>query len=457
MQRPTLKKNELYDTEIEDITNEGSGVARCNGMTVFIPDTAVGDKLRCRIVKVKSSYCYGIVDELYEQGESRIKPDCPVSRQCGGCCFRHISYDEECRIKDKFIRDSFERIGRLFPEYLPFMGCENTDNYRNKAQYPVAELNGRAVCGFYARRSHRVVEYHHCRLQPEIFLDILETIMAYVNIKKIPAYNEVTLQGLLRHIFIRRGEHSGEIMVCLVVTSLKKAEVFGDLPPLLVSQFKDIKTVVLNENPKNTNVILGTKLKPIYGSGEMTDVMCGNRIKLSPLSFYQVNTLQAERLYKAAETLAELDKDDVLLDLYCGAGTIGLSMAAKVKRLMGVEMIPQAIENAKQNALANGIDNAEFICADAKKAAAILYDKGVRPDVIIADPARKGCDREALEYMSKMSPKRIVMISCNHTTAARDCAILGELGYKTEKVMGVDMFPRTGHVETVCLLTHDPC
>ncbi|MBQ8967616.1 23S rRNA (uracil(1939)-C(5))-methyltransferase RlmD [Ruminococcus sp.] len=449
-----LKKNDIIPLEIVDVTNEGNGVGRYNGVAIFVPAVAVGDVISCRIVKVKSSYCYGKVESFTHMAGCRIETDCPVSKYCGGCSFRHITYEEECRLKESFIRSSFERIGKLEPEYLPFVGCKDIDLYRNKAQYPVADENGAAVCGFYARRSHRVVKYTGCKLQPAVFSEIVDTIISYVNSKHIPAYNEIALTGLLRHIYLRRGAHSGEIMVCLVITDLKKADVFGDLVPLLLEKFKDIRTVLLNENPRNTNVILGSKMKFLYGDGTITDIMCGNKISISPLSFYQVNTIQAELLYSKAAEFAQLTADTELLDLYCGTGTIGLSMARQVKKLFGVEIIQPAIDNAVLNAQNNGIDNAEFICGDAGKVAKILYDRGERPNVIIADPARKGCDRDSLEYMAKMSPDRIVMISCNHTTAARDCAILGELGYSCDKVVGVDLFPRTTHVECVILLSN---
>lgn len=448
-----LRKNDIIELEITDISNDGNGVGHYNGITIFVPAVAVGDVISCRIVMVKKSFCYGRVENLINPSEDRIESDCPVSKYCGGCSFRHISYEAECLAKDKFIRDSFERIGKLSPEYLSFCGCKDTGLYRNKAQYPVADDNGKAVCGFYARRSHRVVEYTRCRLQPEIFSDIVEFIMAYVNENHVPAYNEVALKGLLRHIYLRRGAYSGQIMVCLVVTDFKKAKVFGKLAVLLTEKFTDIKTVVLNENSKNTNVILGTKMKALVGDGTITDTMCGNTISISPLSFYQVNTQQAELLYYKAAEFAGLTPDSTLLDLYCGTGTIGLSMARQVKKLVGVEVIQAAIDNANVNAKTNGITNAEFICGDAGTVAKVLYERGERPDVIIADPARKGCDRLSLEYMAKMSPDRIVMISCNHTTAARDCAILGELGYSCDKVMGFDLFPRTTSVETLILLT----
>ncbi|MBR1864653.1 MAG: 23S rRNA (uracil(1939)-C(5))-methyltransferase RlmD, partial [Ruminococcus sp.] len=419
----TPKKNDIVRLEITDVSNEGNGVGRYEDMTVFVPATAVGDVIDCRLVKIKSSYCYGRTERLISPSEHRTVADCEVSRLCGGCCFRHMSYEEECRLKNKFIMDSFQRIGKLSPQYLPFIPAERVDGYRNKAQFPVADKDGRAVCGFYAKRSHRVVEFTGCRLQPVSFGGIVSMVIDFVNSRGIPAYDEVSLKGLLRHICIRRGEHSGETMVCLVVTSIERAVVLEELVEPLVRAFPEIRSVVLNENSRNTNVILGTRLRVLYGTGTIDDIMCGNRVTLSPLSFYQVNTVQAERLYSAAAELAELDSGTELLDLYCGTGTIGLSMAGRVRKLIGVEIIPQAIENAKLNAVNNGIDNAEFFCGDAGEIAQRLFERGERPDVIIADPARKGCDSRSLEYMARMAPDRIVYISCNHTTAARDCAV----------------------------------
>ncbi len=447
-----LKKNDEILLEITDITNEGNGVGRHDGVAVFVAAAAVGDVINCRIVKVCKSYCYGIIIDIIKSSPFRTEDNCPVSKTCGGCSFRHFSYEQECEVKDRFVKASFERIGKLHPEYESFLGCEKQSHYRNKAQYPVGLQDGKAVCGFYAKRSHRICSHMDCDLQPKVFAQIVESVMIYVNKNGIMPFDEQTGNGLLRHIYLRRGEHSGEIMLCLVVTSISKAKCLEELAHEITKSFPEIKSVVLNENPNNTNVILGKKNVIVSGSETITDIMCGNTITISPQSFYQVNTVQAEKLYAAAKEYAQLDNSTILLDLYCGAGTIGLSMCRDVKKLIGVEIVPQAIENAKLNVKLNNITNAEFICGDAGKVAKILFERGERPNVIIADPARKGCDRQSLEYMAKMQPDRIVMISCNHTTAARDCAILGELGYKTEIVRGVDLFPRTTHVECVILL-----
>lgn len=448
-----LKKNEIVTIEITGMTNEGNGVGRYNGIAVFVPFTSVGDIITCKIVKVNKNYCYGIINSLIEPSSQRIEPDCPVFSKCGGCSFRHFTYEEELRIKQDFVTESFKRIGKIDVEYEEILGNEKVNCYRNKAQYPVSEIDGKVICGFYSKRSHRVIDYIDCKLQPKVFSDIVKDVIRFANKHSIPPYNEELNRGLLRHIYIRRGENSGEIMVCFVVTSIAESGQFNQLAIELSKKYADIKSIVLNENTKKTNVILGEKLKTIYGSDTITDTMCGNKIEISPLSFYQVNTTQAENLYEIAKQYADLKGEELLLDLYCGAGTIGLSMARDARKLIGVEIIPQAIENAKRNAKQNDIKNSEFICGDAGKIAKILFDRGEKPVVIIADPARKGCDFETLQYMAKMSPKRIVMISCNHATAARDCAILETLGYKTDKFRAVDMFPRSTHVECVCLLT----
>ena len=435
------------------MTAEGSGIGRIDGMVVFVPLTAVGDTVRVKIVKAKKTYAYGIIDTIITPAAERISPDCPVFAKCGGCTFRHINYNAELSLKDGFVCDSFKRIGGFDElEIGHTMGCEAVDNYRNKAQYPVADLNGQAVCGFYARNSHRVVPFTACRLQAPIFESIVNEVLKYANAHGIPAYNELNGKGLLRHIYLRRGFHTFEIMLCLIVSKKSALKNFQPMFEELMQLFPDIKSCCININSENTNVILGNKTVFAYGMPEITDIMCGNSISLSPLSFYQVNTPQAELLYKIARDYAELNENDTLLDLYCGAGTIGLSMASSVKKLIGVEIIPEAVENARKNAAANNINNAEFICGDASEISQTLASRGERPDVIVVDPPRKGCDSMTLEAIVKMSPSRIVMISCNPATAARDCAMLNEMGYVPRKIQPVDLFPRTGHVETVVFL-----
>lgn len=444
-----FKKNDFTELEITDVTAEGNGVGRSDGIIIFVQGTAVGDRIRAKIVKVTKNYCYGIVDKMLEQSPDRIQPDCEVYKTCGGCSFRHISYEAETALKEKIVHDAIERIGKVTTEFEPILPCSPCDNYRNKAQYPVAEIDGKIVCGFYSKRSHRVVPFTKCRLQPKEFSYIADTITEFLTERKISAYNEITHKGIVRHIYLRKGFHSGEVMVCLVVTKDISSRL-KELVHLLIEKFPYITNISLNINSSVTNVILGKKVIKLYGKETITDIMCGNKIKLSPLSFYQVNTLQAEKLYEIAKEYAELKGNEILLDLYCGAGTIGLSMADSVKKLIGVEIIPEAVENAKHNAKLNHIENAEFFCGDAGEIASKLDEK---PNVIIIDPPRKGCDTTTLDTIIHMSPEKIVMISCNPSTAGRDCNYFEQNGYKVKKVRAVDLFPRTGHVETVCLLS----
>lgn len=449
-----MKKNEFYTLEITGMTSEGNGVGKApDGMAVFVPLTAVGDVISCKIVKVAKSYAYGIIDSIITPSPDRIESSCPVSSKCGGCTFRHISYEAELKIKDKLVRDAFERIGGFSDVcFEEIKGCPDPDFYRNKAQYPVSEADGKAVCGFYAKRSHRVVPFTGCRLQPDIFSEIAERTMALVNEHRIKPYNEENCSGILRHLYLRRGFHSGEIMVCFVV----KQNIAKQLKPVaetLCKEFGDIKSVVMNINPKNTNVILGSENSTILGSELINDTLCGNSIELSPMSFYQVNTQQAENLYACAKEYADLNGSETVLDLYCGAGTIGLSFADKAEKIIGCEIVPEAIVNAKKNARVNGHENAEFFCGDAGEFAAKLAADGVKPDAAVIDPPRKGCDELTLDSLVKMSPSRIVMISCNPATAARDAKYLCEKGYALKKVRAFDLFGRTGHVECVALMS----
>ncbi|MBD5139634.1 MAG: 23S rRNA (uracil(1939)-C(5))-methyltransferase RlmD [Ruminococcus sp.] len=449
-----MKKNEIFTIEITGMTAEGNGVGHTeDGMAVFVPLTAVGDVISCKIVKVTKSFAYGIIDRIIAPSPDRAENGCPVSAKCGGCTFRHMSYSAELEVKDKLVRDAFLRLGGF--ENIPFEEIcgGDEDFYRNKAQYPVAEKDGKAVCGFYSKRSHRVVPFTECRLQPKIFGEITEECLRLANEKKIPAYNEENGSGVLRHIYIRRGFHSGEIMVCFVVKNKSRQSDFSGIAKKLSDKFGDVKSVVMNINPKKTNVIMGTENIVLFGSGEITDILCGKKITLSPMSFYQVNTAQAELLYRQGMEYAGLTGSETVLDLYCGAGTIGLAFSDRAGKIIGCEIVPEAIENAKRNAELNGVKNAEFYCGDAGELSQKLADEGIVPDVAVIDPPRKGCDKLTLDSLVRMSPKRIVMISCNPATAARDAKYLAENGYEVKKARAFDLFPRTGHVETVVLLS----
>ncbi len=451
-----LAKNDIITLEITALTNEGSGVGHYKedssdgrGIAVFVPLTAVGDVISCRVVKVLRSYAYGRVEGILTASPDRAEDGCPVYAKCGGCCFRHISYEAELRAKQGFVQDAFMRLGGLSPEFLSIQGSESPEGYRNKLQMPVSKQDGRTVCGFYSERSHRVVPVEKCALQPELFAEITRFVTEQADRLRISVYNEEKHEGVLRHIYLRRGHYSGEVCLCLVAR--RKVPEFERLAKAAAERFPEITGVVLNINRDRTNVILGEEEQVLFGRAEIKDTMCGVNVEISPKSFYQVNTPAAEALYRQAAEFAQ-PEGKLLLDLYCGAGTIGLSMAGKARRLIGAEIVPQAVENARENAERNSVKNAEFICADAGQAAQQLERSGERPDVIILDPPRKGCSENTLTACAGMQPERIVMISCNAATAARDCKRLAELGYTAAVVRPFDLFPRTSHVECVVLI-----
>lgn len=452
-----LQKNQLLTLRIERLSNDGSGVAHSSeGEAVFVPGTAPGDEAQVRIVKDCGRYAFGILDKLLTPSPDRIPVDCAVAGPCGGCSLRHLDYAAELRAKQESVADAFRRIGGLDVPVLDALPSLEVDRYRNKVQFPVGRDKDGAPCiGFYAGRTHRIVPCPDCKLQPGVLNDIGNTLCAFFAAHGIQPYDEERGKGLVRHIFLRRGAHSGQIMVCLVCTRPKLPH-SDELVTLLREKFRDIATILINVNAKKTNVILGEESVTLYGPGCIEDTLCGVPVRLGPLSFYQVNTLAAERLYGVAAEYAQLEPDDVLLDLYCGMGTIGLSMADHCRELIGVEIIPEAIDSAKANAARMGdavAAKSRFFCADAGEAAARLAAEGLRPDVIMLDPPRKGCDETTLSAVVQMSPRRVVYVSCNPSTAARDAAWLGQHGYRAEKVQPVDLFPRTKHVEAVLLLT----
>ena len=452
-----LQKNQILTLRIERLSSDGSGVAHSpDGETVFVPGAAPGDEADVRIVKDCKRYAFGILDHLRTPSPDRIPVDCAVAGPCGGCSLRHLDYTAELRAKQENVTDAFRRIGGLDVPVLDICPSPEVDRYRNKVQFPVGlDKNGNPCIGFYAGRTHRIVPCPDCKLQPGVLNDIGNALCRFFAENGIQPYNEETGQGLVRHIFLRRGAHSGQIMVCLVCTrpNLPHADA---LCTRLREQFADIATILLNVNSKNTNVILGTETHTLYGPGYIEDTLCGVPVQLGPLSFYQVNTLAAERLYGIAAQYAQLTPDDLLLDLYCGMGTIGLSMVDHCRELVGVEIVPEAIESAKANAARMGDAVAAkscFFCADAGQAATRLAAEGLHPDVVMLDPPRKGCDEATLSAVVRMAPRRVVYVSCNPATAARDAAWLEQNGYHAEKVQPVDLFPRTKHVEAVLLLT----
>ncbi len=458
----TFEKNRIIPLEITSLSNDGNGVGHVEGMAVFVAGAVVGDLLDVRLVKLNKSYAFGIIERIHKPSPHRIEPDCAVCKSCGGCDFRAMTYEAELASKQGFVQDAMNRLGGLNISVEPILPSPTENGYRNKVQYPVARLgDGKVTAGFYASRSHRVIPCPDCHLQPELLNGIIRTLCRLMEQMKVSVYDEATGKGLVRHLYLRHGVHSGEVMVCLVCNG-RKLPRQDEFVEKLLQKHREITTVVLNVNTKNTNVVTGTENIVLFGPGYIRDTMCGVPVQLDPLAFYQVNTLGAEQLYGVAAQYATENTDSaaptgkgLLLDLYCGAGTIGLSMADRFERLIGVEIVPQAVENARSNAAAMGLDEsqARFLCADAGTAAAQLAAEGLKPDVIVLDPPRKGCDTATLDAVLQMEPTRVVMVSCNASTAARDVRYLADHGYQVQKVKPVDMFPRTKHVETIVLLS----
>ena len=445
-----LNKNDDIELHIDSVSLTGSGVGRYNGLAVFVPATAPGDFIKAHIIKAKKSYAVGKCIKITEPSPDRTENDCPAYPGCGGCSFRHMSYGAELKLKADAVRDAFSRIGGLNVDLKPIIGAESPDGYRNKAQYPVGRENGKLKIGFYSRRSHRIVDCRACRLAPPEFEKILGITAEWIEKYNISVYDEISKSGALRHIYLRKAFATGEIMLCLVSAQENLPNTDALLDALKSEE--SIKSVLININSDDTNAVLGDRCICLFGDGCITDILCGVKVRISPLSFYQVNTLAAEQLYGIAAEYAQLQPDDLLLDLYCGMGTIGLSMVDRCRSLTGVEIVPEAIDSAKANAARMGeavAARSRFFCADAGKAASQLAAEGLHPDVIVLDPPRKGCDEATLSAVVAMSPRRVVYVSCNPSTAARDAKWLETQGYRTEKVQPVDLFPRTKHVECV--------
>lgn len=445
-----MKKNDIIKLEITDISYEGSGIGKYDGVAVFVPLTAVGDIIEARVLKVKKNYAFAKCEQIIEMSKHRTDADCGVFARCGGCVFRHIDYEAEVELKQNRVMQTMHRIGKVTVDPNPIIFAESPDRYRNKAVYPVAEGG---ELGFYSNHSHRTIPCGDCLLHPAIFYKAGGVFTAFIKKYNVSVYNEQTTKGLLRRFYIRYGKETGEIMVCVVING-------NDLPnkDVLVKDLLDalgesLKSVVLNVNTKNTNVILGDKNILVYGREYIYDILCGVKVRISPHSFYQVNHDMAELLYKkAAEYACPAGKN--ILDLYCGAGTIGISMAKDAKNIIGVEIVDAAVRDAVINAKENNITNARFICGDAAVAAKQLKQENIPADVVILDPPRKGCAEDLLETVANdFAPERIVYVSCDVATLARDTAILETLGYKLQEYTPVDMFPRTAHVETVALMT----
>ena len=451
-----LIKNQIYETVITDYTAEGQGVAHVEGCAVFVPNAIAGEKCRIRIEKMGKTWAAGKIVEILEKSPHRVERACPISASCGGCDFHHMDYEEETRLKAERVRQALNRIGGETLEEMPILSAPTCEGYRNKAQYPVACKKNKACAGFFKAGTHEVVENQRCLILPEETDRVKDVVTDYVNQFRVTVYDEATQKGLLRHIYVRRGAVSRQILVCLVINGRKLPRVEELINRL--QKIPGFTTLVLSVNTKAGNAVLGDEFITLHGPGYIEDTLCGLNFRLSPRSFYQVNHHQAQRLYETAIERAGITKEDTVLDLYCGVGTITLAMAKSAGKVIGVEVIPQAVQDARENAARNSIENAEFFCGDAGQAALELERKGIKADVVIVDPPRKGLNADTIEALHRFAPRRIVYVSCDPATLARDVALLKQRGYQVANATAADLFPRCAHVESVvCLSKKEVC
>ncbi len=445
-----LEKGNIYEARVADYTAQGLGIAKVEGCAVFLPNAIVGERVKLRIEHACKTWAAGKITQLLERSPHRVNRECPVAKLCGGCDFQHMDYEEECRLKADRVRQALNRIGGEHLESVPLLAAPTCHGYRNKAVYPVGNKNGRVFAGFFKAGSHQIIKNEGCMILPEAIDRVKDIVISYVNQNKVSAYDEATHKGLLRHIFVRQGAVSREILVCLTVNGRsipQEKRLIGALQAV-----PGFTTLVLSVYKKPGNSVLGDEFVTLYGPGYIEDTLCGLHFRLSARSFYQVNHHQAQRLYEAAIAQAGITKSDTVLDLYCGVGTITLCMARAAGKVIGVEVIAQAVDDARENARRNGLENAEFLCGDAGQAALALEKQGVNIDVAVVDPPRKGLSPDTIEALHRMAPRRIVYVSCDPATLARDVAIFKEKGYAVAAVQAADLFPRCAHVEAICLL-----
>ncbi|MDO4325052.1 MAG: 23S rRNA (uracil(1939)-C(5))-methyltransferase RlmD [bacterium] len=450
-----MKKNDVFTVTITDMDEEGAGIGKLDGYTWFIKDTVIGDEVEAGAMKMKKTYGFARLIRVITPSSARTEPKCPVARQCGGCQFQAMAYDKQLLFKENKIKNALQRIGGVKNvETLmePILGMEHPWRYRNKAQFPIGlDKNGKIVAGFYAGHTHCIIPQEDCLLGVEENPKILEIVRKFMEEYRIRPYDEDTHTGLVRHVLIRKGFHTGEIMVCLVINGKKLPAAEKLLEALLT--VPGMTSISINRNQEKTNVIMGQEIVHLYGNGYITDWIGDVKYQISPLSFYQVNPVQTEKLYATALEYAGLTGNEVVWDLYCGIGTISLFLAKKAKMVYGVEIVPQAIADANANARLNGMENTEFFVGKAEEVLPEQFEKHqIYADVIVVDPPRKGCDEKCLETMVKMQPEKIVYVSCNPATLGRDVKYLTDAGYEVKRVRGCDMFAWGGHVETVALL-----
>ncbi len=447
-----IQKNDYIDVVFEDLTHEGSGVAKVEGYPIFVPFGLPGEKARIKVTKINKGYAFGRLMELLEESQDRVEPPCPIYRQCGGCQLQHLSYEGQLRAKEKMVREIMTRIGKLphVPVH-PVLGMAEPWNYRNKAQVPVGEMEGGLVAGFYAKRSHEIINMDECLIQVTENDDTIRTVKKICEKYRVRAYDERNHKGLLRHIMVRHGQVTGEIMVVLV-TRTPELPHAREIIKEIIDAVPGVKSIIQNVNSLKTNVILGSKTNVLWGAEVIYDYIGDVKFAISPRSFYQVNPSQTKVLYDKTLEYANLSGNETVIDAYCGIGTISLFLAQKAKKVYGVEIVPEAIEDAKKNAELNGITNVEFAVGSAETVIPNWYEKGITADVLVVDPPRKGCDENLLNTIAQMKPKKVVYVSCNPATLARDLMYLEEHGYRTVEVQPVDMFPQTMHCEAVVWL-----
>jgi len=444
-----VKKNEDYEMNIENMGVNGEGIGRIDGFTVFVEGALPGERVKVKIVKVTKSFAYGKLLKIIQASGDRVEPPCPHAKRCGGCQLQHLSYESQLKFKTQLVKDALERIGKLEGVVVKdTLGMEHPWKYRNKAQYPVGLVKGKLAIGFFAPRSHDIINLEQCDIQHGINEKVIEIFRRFINTYNIPVYDEVNHKGIIRHILTKVGFKSRQLMV-VVVTNGFELPRKKELVDMLRKGIPSINSIVQNINSAKTNVILGEKNITLWGQDYIVDAIGELKFKISPLSFFQINPVQTEILYGKALEYAALTGQERVIDAYCGIGTISLFLAKHASKVYGVEVVPQAIEDAKENARLNGIENVEFITGEAEEVIPRMARLGLKADVVVVDPPRKGCDQKLLDAVLEIAPKRIVYVSCNPATLARDLKYLSENQYQVLEVQPVDMFPQTVHVETI--------